>query len=269
MVSYSGGGTVVRIASLDILQGGDDTLNAGAGNDILIGGQGRDLLYGTLGEDLLFGSYASITLTNGLVTSIEFDMQDFMSQILIRQFDSVFGDGEDDDSSLSSLTDLSYGLSHETDAMNATGRPGSAHDPDLFRNIFSLGNFGPAGHLRGSSPFDAISLSGTVSRVPGSSYDSPPDRTGNTDGEERAEADRNATADFSMAWHEGQYLMVAAADVPLPPQQALAAADDLERDTLVLGLGLVGLRAAQQPERRQRLFGRVLDRLHRSDFLPH
>ncbi|MBV5331502.1 hypothetical protein JZU69_03745, partial [bacterium] len=59
MVSYSGGGTVVRIASLDILQGGDDTLNAGAGNDILIGGQGRDLLYGTLTEDLLFGSYAS------------------------------------------------------------------------------------------------------------------------------------------------------------------------------------------------------------------
>jgi len=97
-VTISAGGTNLLIESVDVNFGGNDTLNGGAGNDILIGGQGEDLLFGTLDEDLLFGGAAAITLENGIVTQIETDMQDLVSESMFGGFNAlkkkIFGDEE-------------------------------------------------------------------------------------------------------------------------------------------------------------------------------
>jgi Ca2+-binding RTX toxin-like protein len=105
-VTFSAGGVVLTIASVDVDIGGNDTLDGAAGNDILIGGFGDDLLYGSLSEDLLFGSYATVILTGGFVTSIAADHERYLlTAAMLGQFDGIAAHG-----SKRSLSSLFEGL---------------------------------------------------------------------------------------------------------------------------------------------------------------
>ncbi|HEY6967049.1 MAG TPA: calcium-binding protein, partial [Burkholderiales bacterium] len=130
-VTISAGGTNLLIQSVDVNFGGNDTLNGGAGLDILIGGQGDDLLFGTLDEDLLFGSAASITLEGGIVTAIETDTADLVSESLFGGFNAlkkkIFGEEEFLDRLGAMIDRLEGGF-----ALN------SAFDPELFRKLLNL-----------------------------------------------------------------------------------------------------------------------------------
>jgi Ca2+-binding RTX toxin-like protein len=162
--AYSAGGTVINLASIDIIYGGNDTLDAGAGNDILIGGQGVDLLYGTLSEDLLFGSYASMTLTNGIVSNIYGGPNDFLTTIMLDQFNATFIEDEDDDDTEDQLMDLYSELMKILDEISTLWSVDYLLDPYIFKRIFQLGGFGSALGQYSFSEFDIITVSGVVSQ---------------------------------------------------------------------------------------------------------
>ena len=62
---------VLLAQTIDLYEGGNDTLHANTGNNIVMGGFGNDLLYGTLSSDVLIGDYGSVVQTpEGKVTSV-------------------------------------------------------------------------------------------------------------------------------------------------------------------------------------------------------
>ena len=135
-VTYSNGGTRLDVLSLDVVFGGDDVLDGGAGNDILVGGQGNDRLYGSLSEDLVFGSNAAVTLVDGLATSISSDVQDLVTEALFALFNALPGD---DVALADGLLDLLARLEASSDLLDPIDQPDPLLDAELFRKLFSLG----------------------------------------------------------------------------------------------------------------------------------
>jgi Ca2+-binding RTX toxin-like protein len=246
MVAYSAGSTVVNIVSLDIRYGGDDTLNGGAGNDILIGGQGRDLLYGTLSEDLLFGSYAALTLTNGIVSRIFFDMNDFMSQIMLGQFKASLGDRDDEDTALAMLADWTTFLDRVAEQLSHSSHAGSLLDILAFRNIFALEVFEQARHLSTGSLFDVVSISRTVSLPPGSTLEGLISEGGDAASEGESQVGPGETADSGTSVLANVF--AGDDDDHSVPQPMTFALSELGSDAIVLGFGLLGLNGTRQPE---------------------
>jgi len=253
-VTYTMGGLNVQIVSVDVAFGGNDILDGGAGNDILMGGQGADLLYGTLSEDLLFGSNAAVTLSNGIVTSIQSDMQDLVTEAMFEQFAS--GKGKGTKAVAAPWKDPSGYLVAVSNELSARTQEQSLLADDVFRNMFSLGGFWQSGYQGEASAFAILSTSGTV--TPTTAHDQLQDHTdeGNSG---RQDADTGAAPQAAL--DDGQH-------------PAVAVADDHGSDAVVLALGLVGLQAVQQPKssgRRQverdaakALAGRVLSRMRRN-----
>jgi Ca2+-binding RTX toxin-like protein len=234
---YSQGGTVINLSSIDLAYGGNDTLDAGAGNDILIGGQGDDLLFGSLTEDLLFGSYASMTLTNWLVSNIFADPDDFISTIMLSQFDNTYIEGEDDDETEDLLIDLYSALAEVLDEMSAIWHLDDLLDPDVFARVFQLGNYELVYGQNDSGEFDGLTLSGLASNIQG-------------DLNHRMDYDEGIISDPEWASRDGG---------SLPGQYLLASHEydinaDLNKsdssEAMLLGLGIMGLQATGRQCRR-------------------
>ncbi|MEJ8562140.1 hypothetical protein QTO30_13515 [Yoonia sp. GPGPB17] len=56
------------VRSIDSLEGGNDTIQSGAGNDLIIGGTASDVIYALGGEDLIAGDHLEVTGTIDLDT---------------------------------------------------------------------------------------------------------------------------------------------------------------------------------------------------------
>ena len=63
-------GSISKVATTDIFNGGDDTLVGGTGNDIMLGGHGSDLFYGSFSEDIMVGNNGQVTLKDGKFESL-------------------------------------------------------------------------------------------------------------------------------------------------------------------------------------------------------
>lgn len=225
-VTYTVGGSNIQILSVDVAFGGNDILDGGAGNDILMGGQGADLLYGTLSEDLLFGSNASVTLSNGIVTSIQSDMQDLVTEAMFEQFAS--GKGKGTKTVAVPWRDPSGYLVAVSNELSARTQEQSLLADDVFRNMFSLGGFGQSGYQGEASAFAILSTSGTV--TPTTAHDPLLD---NADEGNSGRQDADTSAAPQAALDDGQH-------------PTAAVADDHGGDAMVLALGLVGLQAVRQ-----------------------
>ncbi|TNG00395.1 MAG: calcium-binding protein [Gammaproteobacteria bacterium] len=237
--AYSAGGTVINLASIDILYGGNDTLDAGAGNDILIGGQGHDLLYGTLSEDLLFGSFASMTLTNGLVSNIYGGPNDFLTTIMLNQFTATYIEVEDDDTTADELIDLYSALNEILYEMSALWNLDYLLDPDVFKRVFQLGGFRLGFGQNGSGEFDVITVSGVVSQLATANHDMYFDPRRISDSELVLEDDSHSLSGYQGDRQERQY----------PRAYHEAAMNELGdfadhiSAPMALGLGILGLQA--------------------------
>ncbi len=56
------------VRSIDLLEGGSDTIQSGAGNDLIIGGTAGDLIYALGGQDVIAGDHLEVTGTIDLST---------------------------------------------------------------------------------------------------------------------------------------------------------------------------------------------------------
>jgi hypothetical protein len=156
-VALNPGGSSVLIQTVDPGIGGDDTIDGGAGNDVLIGGQGLDLLFGSLSEDLLFGSNAALTLSGGIVTSIETDMQDLVSEALFKSFNG----GDDDEEETEGLLSVLPGYAAIVPGLlELLAMYGAELDAAMFRKLFQLAVASALGADGGSSEFAAVFDSG-------------------------------------------------------------------------------------------------------------
>jgi Ca2+-binding RTX toxin-like protein len=233
-VTFSVGGTVLTIQSIDIPFGGDDTLDGAAGNDILIGGFGNDLLYGSLDEDMLFGSYAIVILTGGFVTSIVADMDDFLTAAMLGQFEASPRTAEEVIASL--FENLPGYATVLEDLFDALFQQDSLLDDNVFQRVFR---------------FSMSSL--------------PTDEVDAAMFEEAFEFDAVTQSDapahdllFELADEDS--VPGAGEAVPDSPEESAtplafepAASDDADQpdgDLMVAALGLAGLHAAQQPQSR-------------------
>jgi hypothetical protein len=242
----------VLIQSIDVMIGGDDTLNGGAGNDILIGGQGNDLLYGTLSEDLLFGSNVSITLSGGIVVAIEADMHDLVTEALFGSFNALPREGD------VTIFTQPHGLpGHQAIVPGQPGgfvRPDPLHDARLFEWTFDLTEpsqllepgatatfdetFDLDSATAGSGPTHGVLQQGRGDGAPGGAGDSPrrtPDEQGRTDEPPAAPL---------------QPRRLALDTEPADAGETQSTADEREGDLLAAGLGAAGLLAVQRPHER-------------------
>jgi len=154
-VTVSEDGTRLDIVSIDVLFGGDDTLDGGAGNDVIVGGQGNDLLFGSLAEDLVFGSNAAVTLVNGLATSIFSDVQDLVTESLFALFNAL----PEEEQAL--LLDFFERLEDPSPLLDPIDQPDPLLDEDLFRKLFALG--AQARALLAGGEFHAVFRSDVIS----------------------------------------------------------------------------------------------------------
>jgi Ca2+-binding RTX toxin-like protein len=225
-VTITGGGANVLIISVDVNFGGNDTLNGGAGQDILIGGQGDDLLFGTLDEDLLFGGAVAITLQNGIVTQIETDSQDLVSESLFGGFSSLkkkLAAGEQE------FLDR---ISQIIERLQSEGGLRALLDAELFRRLLDLGAHESAGRA-----IDIVILTNpNASAVVGTP--APGHGEGAEQGGDESSGQSGAALETDMQ------------QVASLPQAT--ASDPIEQDSgaLAAALGLTGLLAVQQPSQR-------------------
>jgi hypothetical protein len=236
LVAFSAGGTRLYILSIDVLFGGDDTLNGGTGNDILIGGAGSDLLYGNLSEDLLFGDNAVVTLRNGFVTGIQADFNDLITQNLFDEF-NVDDLGEGEEEGLGLAGDL-----QESEVLMAGALGGNLSggmlDADAFRRMFGssvlVARLQP-GH-------DLILEHG---QLPDSQDEGviPQGNEDDSTGEVREE--QSGALEPAPVVSDGQQLAASAGPAIAPP--AAASPDQRDGDALVAALGLACLLAVQGP----------------------
>jgi hypothetical protein len=139
------GGVNVLIEAVDPEFGGNDTINGAAGNDILIAGQGDDLLFGSLDEDLLFGGTAAVTLSGGLVTSIESDLNDLVTRAMFDMFDAL--DDEEEDALALLFSYLPGHAVSLNDLVAAMIRADAVLDTRVFQKMFDLGASGHQGRV--------------------------------------------------------------------------------------------------------------------------
>ncbi|MEZ6089229.1 MAG: calcium-binding protein [Pirellulaceae bacterium] len=64
------GGRMVAMQSIQPADGGDDTINIGAGNDFVIAGNGADTIVDTGGRNVIVGDAGRIELLNGLASNV-------------------------------------------------------------------------------------------------------------------------------------------------------------------------------------------------------
>ncbi|MFA5123537.1 beta strand repeat-containing protein [Zavarzinia sp.] len=237
-VTYAGGGANVLIESVDTLFGGNDTLNAGTGADILIGGQGEDLLYGTLDEDLLFGGNVAVTLQNGLVTSIESDTQDLVTEAMFKSFNALSGEDGDKQTAAALLRDLPGYVTVVPDRLSELLRLEPLLDVTVFQNVFDLSLVSQPAHLFDNFVFHELFSSGvvTISFLPAHNWI----RHQNDGGDSTAQVGGE------------QNLAEEAAMVLTFTQPPVADLDERSGDALVAVLGVAGLSAVQQPQSRGR-----------------
>jgi hypothetical protein len=83
---------LVRVETIDLLEGDADTLDASSGFDVIMGGAGSDLLYGSLSTDVLVGDYASTYFgPTGQSTKVErFGFARNAPDLIARTQDAVF-----------------------------------------------------------------------------------------------------------------------------------------------------------------------------------
>ncbi|MCK9202557.1 MAG: calcium-binding protein, partial [Gallionella sp.] len=238
-VTFANGAVNVLIESVDPAIGGNDTLDGGAGADILVGGQGEDLLYGTLDEDLLFGGNVAVTLQNGLVTSIESDTQDLVTEAMFKSFNALPGEDGDKQAIASLLRDLPGYVTVVPDRLSDLLRLEPLLDVTVFQNVFDLSLVSQPAHLFDNFVFHELFSSGvvTVSFVPAHNWirhqDDGGDSTAQVGGGEQNLAEESA--------------MVLTFTRP-----AVADLDERGGDALVAVLGVAGLSAVQQPQSRGR-----------------
>ena len=237
-VTFSAGGTVLTIESIDIQFGGNDTLDGAAGNDILIGGFGNDLLYGSLSEDLLFGSYAIVILTGGFVTSITADMGDTLTAAMLGQFDGMSDMDEEEISSLfeglpgyASLLEELFGDEFGSDSLL---------DDNVFKKVFRFSLASLSLDELDVALFEEAFDFETVTQLPVPSHDLIPelpddDAAGQGGGSPVASKELPSLLAFERA--------------------APADTDPSDVDLVVAALGLTGLHAVQHsPSRGCRSF---------------
>jgi hypothetical protein len=219
-VIVTGGGTNVLIASIDPTVGGNDTIDGGAGLDILIGGQGDDLLFGSLDEDLLFGGNVAVTLAGGIVTNIETDTQDLVSESLFGGFSAlkkkILGEEEFFDTIAAIIERMKNeaGLALQLDA-------------ELFRRLLDLSTDSTQMVDAGdvvllSNPFNASGVIGPVA-------------PGHGDGGEQGGGSESSAPS-------------GAALVPSGEQLSVGSEEEQDSQILAAALGAAGLFAVQRPQ---------------------
>ncbi|MBL8339338.1 MAG: hypothetical protein JNM97_21395, partial [Rhodoferax sp.] len=231
--------------SIDVVSGGDDTLDGGTGNDVIIGGQGNDLLIGSLSEDLVFGSNAAVTLVNGLVTSIFSETQDLVTEALYALFNAL----PTEDQAL--LMDFFERLQEQASTLlDPIDQPDPLQDVQLFRKLFALG--AQARALLASGEFAALFQSDAISE-PETPAHAPMQQSGESEQTPAPQADATvvllAALDADSVEAVLFALAEAAADAGLPPLTLADAA------ALLLGLAVLRsvrgsrpIRAAATPQ---------------------
>jgi Ca2+-binding RTX toxin-like protein len=232
-VTFSAGGTNVLIASIDTTIGGNDTLDGGAGNDILVGGQGDDLLFGTLDDDLLFGGNVAVTLEGGIVTSIETDTHDLVSESMFGGFNALkkkLADGES----------LPFDLNEVIAQLEAAIAQTLAQlDAEMFRRLLDLSADGNS--VGEQYLFVLLNLFNEISvtaPIPPSHADGGQEQGGNQQGGGDASAPSGAALDMA---DETKLALILDQFADGEPEGREAAA-------LAAALGAAGLVAVQRPQ---------------------
>jgi hypothetical protein len=239
-VDFAAGPQLV-IMSVDVLYGGNDTLNGGTGNDILIGGQGSDLLFGNLSEDLLFGSAAAVSLLRGLAQSIETDLHDLVSSALFRSFNALPGSGEGEPEFAAWLTNVPGYVTDVTRSLGAVLRLDPLLDVAVFRKLFSLTVVSQSEQLGTVIAFQNQFVSGVVTLPPAPAHTGVQEPGDGGDSTGRVSAQDLA----------GETLAALTGD-----RTAVSGSDNPGGDALVAALGAAGMLAVHQPGSRRR---RILD----------
>jgi Ca2+-binding RTX toxin-like protein len=252
-VTFSVGGTVLTLLSIHVPFGGDDTLDGAAGNDILIGGFGNDLLFGSLDEDMLFGSYALVILTNGYVTSVVADMDDFLTAAMLGQFEDSPDSVED--VFVRRFDGLPGYAAALAELFGDLLRQDSLLDDNVFQKVFRFSmsslptDLLDAAMFEEAFEFDAVTQPSAPSHEPLFELTDEDNSTG-----------------------AGEVVPDSAGELVTPLAFELTASDDADQpdaDLMVAALGLAGLHAVQQPQsRRCRSFERDAAQRRVSRFPP-
>jgi Ca2+-binding RTX toxin-like protein len=234
-VTYPGGTNLV-IESVDPDFGGNDVIDGGAGNDIVIGGQGTDLLYGSFSEDLLFGGNAAVTMSGGIVTTIETDMQDLAGEALFKLFNALPGDEDDDEATgerdpLPGYAAYIDGLPEEITVRDAL------LDPDLFEKVFNLsGSAGAAALAHASALQDQYTFTFAT-------LQEPPAPGGDAD---------SVLIEVAAAAGGGHSPLAALGALRIAAQAGAIAEPGRSGEALAAAMGIAGLQAARQERERGR-----------------
>jgi hypothetical protein len=183
-----------------------------------------------------------MTLNNWLVSNIYGDPNDFISTIMQRQFNATYIEGEDDDAAADLLIDLYSALAQVLDEMSALWHIDYLLDPDVFRRVFQLGNFGIEFAQSGSFGFDLARLSGEIGQLESTEFDRNFEvgiisDTGSHD-------DRQKRLYLSAYQEDALTKGMSELDYSAP---------------MLLGLGIVGLQATGRKSRRPQLSSRFFD----------